>query len=49
MMVLSLGGVAVSAETADVLGCGVETVRTHLKRARSTLARRLGTTEEVQR
>ena len=37
------------AETADVLGCGVETVRTHLKRARSTLARRLGTTEEVQR
>jgi RNA polymerase sigma-70 factor (ECF subfamily) len=37
------------ADTADVLGCGVETVRTHLKRARSTLARRLGTIEEVTR
>jgi RNA polymerase sigma-70 factor (ECF subfamily) len=35
------------ADTADVLGCGVETVKTHLKRARSTLARRLGTNEEV--
>lgn len=29
-------------EIASVLGCGPETARTHLRRARATLARRLG-------
>lgn len=29
------------AEIADILGCGVETARTHLKRGRATLASRL--------
>lgn len=32
-------------EIADVLGCSKETVNTHLRRARETLARRLGTQE----
>ena len=35
------------AEIAEVLGCSKETVSTHLRRARSTLARRLGTGEEL--
>jgi len=33
-------------EVAEVLGCSKETVNTHLRRARSTLAQRLGTQEE---
>jgi RNA polymerase sigma-70 factor (ECF subfamily) len=33
------------AETAAVLGCGEGTVKTHLRRARSSLAQRLGTSE----
>jgi len=33
-------------DVAAILGCGEETVKTHLQRARSTLARRLGTTPE---
>lgn len=35
------------ADTARVLGCGTETVKTHLARARTTLARRLGTEEDT--
>jgi RNA polymerase sigma factor (sigma-70 family) len=34
-----------TAEAADVMGCGVETARTHLKRGRTALARRLGVWE----
>jgi RNA polymerase sigma-70 factor (ECF subfamily) len=36
------------AETARVLGCGTETVKTHLKRARKTLAEQLGGDEEMK-
>lgn len=35
------------AEIGDVLGCSKESVNTHLRRARSTLARRVGTQEET--
>ena len=35
-------------EIAEVLGCSKETVNTHLRRARSTLAQRLGVQEEVE-
>lgn len=34
-------------QIADVLGCSKETVNTHLRRARETLARRLGTQEDL--
>ena len=34
-------------EIGDVLGCSKESVNTHLRRARSTLARRLGIQEET--
>jgi RNA polymerase sigma factor (sigma-70 family) len=34
------------AEIAEILGCSKETVNTHLRRARATLARRLGVEEE---
>lgn len=38
-----------TADTARILGCGTETVKTHLKRARRTLARQLGEREETNR
>ena len=34
------------AETAEILGCGEETVRTHLRRGRRALAEMLGLTED---
>lgn len=34
-------------EIADLLGCSKESVNTHLRRARETLARRLGTEEDL--
>jgi RNA polymerase sigma factor (sigma-70 family) len=33
-------------EIAELLDCSKETVNTHLRRARETLARRLGTEED---
>lgn len=39
-----VGGMTMQ-EIADVLGCSKESVNTHLRRARETLARRLGTEE----
>jgi RNA polymerase sigma-70 factor (ECF subfamily) len=35
------------AEIAEVLGCSTGTVKSHLRRARNTLARKLGYQEEV--
>jgi RNA polymerase sigma-70 factor (sigma-E family) len=36
------------AETASVLGCGPETVRTHWRRARASLAARLGEHDDLE-
>lgn len=41
-----VGGMTMQ-EIADVLGCSKETVNTHLRRARETLARRLGVEEGI--